>query len=75
MSRNAAATELQSLIEQINGMAARAERLAIASGGLVDPKWFRGAQISMAMAGGDLESKGLFVRAEAPAAEAPEAVR
>lgn len=62
MSRNAAATELQSLIEQINGMATRAEKLAQASGGMVDPKWFRGVQTCVGMAAGDLEQKGLLLR-------------
>ena len=63
MSRNAAAAELQTLIEQIDAMALRAERLAIASGTLVDPKWFRGARASISMAAGDLDQKGLWQRA------------
>ena len=62
MSRNDAATELQSLIEQINGMAVRAERLAKASGGLVDYRWFRGVQASMSMAIGDLDQKGFYLK-------------
>lgn len=62
MSRNAAATELQDLIERLNSLAAQAERLATASGGLVNPSHFRGMQAMATMAMGDLDSKGLAVR-------------
>lgn len=61
MSRNAAATEIQALMAQLSGMARRGERLAQASGGMVDPMWFRAVQSSMAGAAGDLDSKGLLV--------------
>lgn len=58
MSRNATVTEL---MQQINGIAKRGERLARASGGLVDPMWFSAVQASMSMAAGDLDAKGLLV--------------
>lgn len=61
MSRNAAATEIQALIEQLDGLALRGERLALASGGLVDPMWFRSVRASMKMAAGDLDQRGLLV--------------
>ena len=61
MSRNSAAYELQNLITEIDGRAIRAERLAEASGGLVNALWFRAAQRNMQMAAGDLDSKGLLL--------------
>lgn len=61
MSRNAAATEIQAAIEQLHGLAARGERLAMASGGMVDPLWFRAAQSAMVLAAGDLDRNGLLV--------------
>jgi hypothetical protein len=72
-SRQAAGRELQSLIEQINGLTQQAERLAVASGGLVDPKYFRGAKSMMQMAAGDLDQKGLLDRKQDTAPGAAEA--
>lgn len=61
MSRNAAVTELQALITQLRVIAERGERLAAASGGMVNPMYFRAVQGQMALAAGDLDSKGLLV--------------
>lgn len=61
MSRNAAAAELQRLIGELQALCTRAERLADASGGLVDPKYFRAAMLHAVYAAGDLHSKGLLV--------------
>lgn len=71
MSRNAAAAELQSILESIQGLAIRGERLAEASGGIVDPVWFRGMQTSVTMAAGDLHQKGLLSAAEPAKETAP----
>ena len=60
MSRKAAAAELQDLIEQMHALCARGARLAEASGGLVNPSYFRGAASAMTMAAGDLDQKGLL---------------
>lgn len=59
-SRNAVAAELQTIIEQIDGMCLRAERLATSSGGMVDPGRFRAGRAAMRLAAGDLDQKGLF---------------
>lgn len=61
MSRAIAAAELQEVIEQLQTVCARGERLAAASGGLVDPKYFRGAASMAVMAMGDLDQKGLYL--------------
>jgi hypothetical protein len=61
MSRIAAAGELQAVIEHLQRLTERGERLAESSGGLVDGKWFRGAQAMLMMAAGDLHAKGLVV--------------
>lgn len=66
MSRNAAARELQDVIEQLQSIAVRGERLAQASGGLVSPGYFRAAQTMASMAAGDLDQKGLLMH-KAPA--------
>lgn len=71
MSRNAAATEIQALIERLHGLAVRGERLAQASGGMVDPMWFRSVQASMNMAAGDLDTKGLLVPSNSERESAP----
>jgi hypothetical protein len=71
--RQAAGRELQTLIEQINGLTLQAERLAVASGGLVDPKYFRGARAAMQLAAGDLDQKGLLDRKQDAAPGAAEA--
>lgn len=62
MSRQAVASELQALIEQMQQMCERGERLASSSGGLVNPTWFRGASSAMVGAAGDLDQKGLLVQ-------------
>lgn len=62
MSRNIAAREMQELIEQVQVLLGRGERLAQASGGMVSPKHFRGARTMMAMAAGDLDEKGLLLQ-------------
>jgi hypothetical protein len=62
MSRNAVATELTELIEQLQDLSRRAERLASSSGGLVDPGYFRACHTAAVMAAGDLDSKGLLLR-------------
>jgi tellurite resistance protein len=67
--RNAAAAEMQTLLEQLQGLCARAERLAQASG-IVDPKWFRGAHTAVTMAAGEMDAKGLISR-ELPQARMP----
>jgi len=59
MSRKAVAAELQSLLEQLQRLAAGAERLA-ANSGLVSPGYFRGMQTMVAMASGELDQKGLL---------------
>lgn len=61
MSRNAAVAELSEVIRQINTLAERGERLALASGGLVSPGRFKTAQGCMTLAAGDLDEKGLLV--------------
>ncbi len=60
MSRNAAARELENVIRQMQQIAESGERLAMASGGLVDPKHFRAARLAAMYAAGDLDSKGLI---------------
>lgn len=62
MSRQAAARELQSLLEQLNRLTVEAENLAKASGDLCDPKYFRGARSMVQMAAGELDQKGLLDR-------------
>lgn len=64
MSRAAAAAELQELIEILQNLSTRGERLAAASD-LVDPKWFRSIQTASVMAAGDLDSKGLLLQKDA----------
>jgi len=74
--RNAVAAEMTELILQVNGMLQRAERLA-ESCRLVDPKYFRGAQLMMSLAAGDLHQKGLLLTKppeEPAAAESAEKV-
>lgn len=66
--KNVAAAEMQSLIEQLQGLIARGERLAQSSR-LVDPRWFRGAQTMATMAAGDLDEKGLLTTNPAPIAK------
>lgn len=60
MSRNGAASEIQSVLEQLHTLAARGERLAVASGGLVSPSHFRAMQTMVSGAAGDLDQKGLL---------------
>lgn len=60
MSRNALAAEFVRICREMQRLAAAGEQLAQNSGGMVDPKWFRGAQTMTAMAAGELEQKGLL---------------
>lgn len=75
MSRQAAGRELQTLIEQINTLTQQGERLAVASGDLVNPTFFRSARAAMQLAAGDLDQKGLLDRPQdaAPGAKPAEA--
>ena len=60
MSRAAVARELQRLIEESNRLLIEAEKVANSSGGLINPKYFRGARSMLQMAAGDLDQKGLL---------------
>jgi hypothetical protein len=60
MSRAAVAAELQRVIADLQGLCKRGERLAEASGGLVDAKHFRAAMSGAILAAGDLDAKGLL---------------
>lgn len=60
-SRNAAAGELQAIIEQIQALSRRGERLADATGGLCEARHFRSVMVGATLAAGDLHSKGLLL--------------
>ena len=67
-TRAAIAEEFSKLLLDLQRLLHRGERLADASGGLVEAKYFRGAKAMMVMAAGDLESKGMLLQ---PAPEHP----
>lgn len=62
------AAELQHLLEQLQLAILNAERLA-ASSGLVNPQHFRAMLASVSLAAGDLDEKGLLLKAAPPALE------
>lgn len=66
------ATELQSILEDLQRRIVAAERLAAASGGMVDPRHFRAMLTSVTLAAGNLDQKGLLDQrpvTDEPAAE------
>lgn len=62
MSRLVVAAELTEIIAALQGMLERGARLAEASGGMVNPTYFRGAMTAMTMAAGELDQKGLLIK-------------
>jgi hypothetical protein len=65
MSRQAVASELQTLLAEIQDRAQRAERVAESSG-LIDPRHFRAMQTMVSMAAGALDQLGLLDRGARP---------
>lgn len=72
MSRHAVADEFRKILTELQQAAARGEALAM-SGGMVDPKWFRGIKTLVQMAAGDLDQKGLLDLEHKAPEKAPEA--
>lgn len=70
-ARLTVAAELTNVIRTLQLMLESGERLAQASGGMVNPVHFRAAQTAMTLAAGDLDSKGLLIKASPAEEKAP----